>query len=88
MSYVAPTVFGRYPNDVVPQRWNYQGMPGWWRVPFGWYVRSNEDGTVTASPNYDFTPPLYDVKTNIDGYMVFQDLGRSTKAGEMSPAQR
>ena len=88
MRCVEPRIFGKSPHDTVPQQWNFLGMQGWYRVPLGWYARRNEDGTITASPNADFTPPLYDVLTNIDGYMVFQDLGRSTKAGLMSPAQR
>jgi hypothetical protein len=84
---VAITVFGKNPNDTVPQKWNFLGQQGWWRVPLGWYTRREDNGNITASPNADFTPPLYDVMTNIDGYMVFQDLGRNYQAGLLSPAQ-
>ena len=82
-----PIIFGKHPCDVVPQRWSFLGQQGWWRVPLGWFARQNADGTITASPNADFSNPTYDCKVNIDGYMVFQDLGRNTQAGLMSPAQ-
>jgi hypothetical protein len=88
MQYTPPTVFGKNPNDTVPQQWNFLGQQGWWRVPLAWFCRQNANGTITASPNSDFSAPTYDVLVNIDGYMVFQDLGRSTQAGLMSPAQR
>jgi hypothetical protein len=73
--YVPPIVFGKHPMDVVPQRWNFLGQQGWWRVPLGWYARQNVDGTITASPNQDFSNPTYDCQVNIDGYMVFFTLG-------------
>ena len=87
MRYVAPVIFGKHPEDVVPQQWNYLGMQGWYRVPLGWFTRREDDGNITASPNSDFTPPLYSVLINIDGYMVFQDLGRNNQDGLLSPAQ-
>src|SRR5208282_2685601 len=70
-----PYVFGTHPCDVVPQAWNFLGMPGWFRVPLGWFARQNQDGTITASPNSDYSAPTYDCQVNIDGYMVFFTLG-------------
>lgn len=87
MRYQAPTVFGKNPTDTVPQRWNFLGQAGWWRVPLAWFTKQDEDLNIWASPNEDFSKPLYRVLVNNDGYMVFQDLGRSTQAGLMSPAQ-
>ena len=87
MRYVPPIVFGKSPWDKTPQQWNFLGQQGWWRVPLAWFTRQNADGTITASPNSDFSNPNFDVLVNNDGYMVFQDLGRNTQAGLMSPAQ-
>ena len=83
----APCIFGKNPNDLTPQRWNFLGQPGWWRVPLGWFARREANGCITASPNSDFSNPTYDCQINNDGYMVFFDLGRNTQAGLMSPAQ-
>lgn len=63
--------------DFRPQPSNYQGMQGWYQVPGGWFARRNEDGTISASPNSDFSNPVYDVKIDIDGFMKFFDLMRS-----------
>ena len=86
--YVPPTVFGKNPIDLTPQRWNFLGQQGWWRVPLGWFTRQNTNGTITASPNADFSIPNYDVQINNDGYMVFFSAGLNSQAGLMSPAQR
>ena len=75
MRYTPPTIFGKSPNDITPIPTNYQGLTNWYQVPLGWFTRRNEDGTITASPNADFSKPTYDVKTDTDGYMKFQDLG-------------
>jgi len=80
-----PCIFGKSPWDTVPQRWNFLGQQGWYRVPLAWFCRRNSDGTITASPNADFSQPTYDVLTNIDGYMVFQSLGLSTQDGWLEP---
>jgi hypothetical protein len=85
--YVPPVVFGKS-YDFTPKRWNYLGQQGWWSVPCGWFMRQNADGTLTASPNSDFSLPNYDVKINNDGYGVFFDAGRNTQAGLMGPALR
>lgn len=85
--YVAPTVFGKS-TDTTPVRWNFLGQQGWWRVPLGWFTRQNADGTITASPNKDFSGYNYDVLINNDGYMVFFSATLNSQAGLMSPAQR
>lgn len=86
--YVPPCVFGKSPWDNTPMQWTFLGQQGWWRVPLAWFTRQNSDGTISASPNSTFSPPLYDVVIDISGYMVFQDLGRSTQAGLLGPAIR
>jgi hypothetical protein len=72
--YKKPSVFGKSYN-FTPTQSSYQGMNGWWIFPNGWFVRRNEDGTITGSPNSDFSLPNYDLKVDIDGYFKFQDLG-------------
>lgn len=74
-------IFGQNPNDTVPQAYSFWGQPGWWILPTQWFVRVNADGTLTGSPNEDFSTPTYELKTTPDGYMVFQDLMRSKEAG-------
>ena len=59
--YVPPVVFGKNPQDNTPRRWNFFGQQGWWSVPATWFCRQNSDGTITASPNADFSKPNYDV---------------------------
>jgi hypothetical protein len=86
--YVPPIVFGKSPWDTSPVPWNFLGQQGWWKVPLGWFTRQNADGTITASPNSNFSAPLYDVLVNIDGYMVFQSLSLSSQAGLLGPAIR
>ena len=85
--YVPPVVFGKNPQDNTPRRWNFFGQQGWWSVPATWFCRQNSDGTITASPNADFSKPNYDVLRNIDGYFVFWSAGLNSQAGLMSPAQ-
>jgi hypothetical protein len=63
-------------GDVTPQPASFFGQFGtWFSVPQGWFVRTNEDGTTTASPNSDFSQPTYDVSLNENWTMVFQSLG-------------
>jgi hypothetical protein len=58
-------------TDTVPQPSNFLGQAGWYQVPCGWFARQNADGTISASPNSDFSKPVYDVKVDQDGYMKF-----------------
>ena len=71
-------VFGYHPNDLTPRRYNFGGMRGWFTVPLGWSLRWG-NGQWEASPNADFSKPLYMCELNDDGYLVFQDeyLGTS-----------
>jgi hypothetical protein len=87
MRICKPQVFGKIPWDNTPVQWSLNGQQGWWRLPNAWFARRNEDGTMTGSPNADFSSPCYDLILDVSGYLVFQDLGRSTQAGLMSPAQ-
>jgi hypothetical protein len=68
-------IFGDNSGDVIPQPYSFYGQYGtWFSVPLGWKVRTNENGTMTASPNADFSTPTYDAVLNIDGTLVFQDM--------------
>jgi hypothetical protein len=73
MALTDPIIFGKtiggYPTPT-----NYQGLTNWYQVPNSWFCRRNANGTVSASPNQDFSSPVYDVKTDSDGYMKIQDL--------------
>jgi hypothetical protein len=73
MALNPPTIFGKSYN-TVPIATNFQGLSGWYIVPGGWFCRQNADGTITASPNSDFSSELYDVKVDADGFMKFQNL--------------
>ena len=88
--YIPPVVFGKYPWEIHPQRWNFLGATGtdvmWYKVPLGWFTRQNADGTITASPNSDFSAPTYDVLVNIDGYMVFQTAGNPQPLNPPKPS--
>lgn len=45
------TIFGTYPASPTPS--NFYGQNGWWQVPGGrnWYMMSDKDGQMWASPN-------------------------------------
>lgn len=74
-------VFGDNSWDMTPQPWNFYGQTGtWYSVPLGWKVRTNDNGTMTASPNEDFSRPTYDAVLNVDGTLVFQDLMRTLQS--------
>jgi hypothetical protein len=74
MRYVAPCVFGKS-YDTTPTPTQYQGLTNWYVIPLGWVCRRNDDGTMTASPNKDFSNPTFDVKIDTDGFMKFQSMG-------------
>lgn len=65
-------LFGYHPEEITPQRYNFWGRTGWFAVPRGWNVRY-VNGQAEASPNPDFSTPLYMCELNPDGYLVFQD---------------
>lgn len=71
-------LFGYHPEETTPQRYNFWGQSGWFTVPRGWNIR-NINGLTQASPNPDFSTPLYTCELTPDGYLVFQDelLGTS-----------
>lgn len=75
-----PIIFGQS-DDVTPQPYSFFGQPGWWTVPCGWYSRVNANGTQSTSPNQDFSNPVYDVKMNADGTLVFYDVMRNRMCG-------
>lgn len=60
---------------------SFWGQSGWYLVPTTWFARTNSNGTITASPNSDFSSSVYDAVINESGYMVFQDLMASRQSG-------
>jgi len=68
-----------------PVPWNFYGQSGWWRVPSNWFVRNDASGSIFASPNQDFSNPVYYCKTNLDGVLVFQSEMLNLLAGNTNP---
>jgi len=60
-------------NIATLQAYSFYGQPGWWRVPDGFYSFTDGGGQIWASPNPDYSNPVYACKINVDGTMVFQD---------------
>ncbi len=89
-----PIVFGHYCS--TPQPYSFNGMPGWFTVPAGYYWNSMTDSNhqqwVSPNPltkNADGSVsgnPLYAAELNYDGTLVFQDQLASRKLGIDSPA--
>jgi hypothetical protein len=73
-------IFGYDPSDTVPVPSSFWGQSGWFRVPTQWYVRSQVAGQIEASPNSDFSAPVYQCVLNENFQMVFQDLLKSVTA--------
>lgn len=69
MSYI----FGQFcgATQWVPHGLN--GQNGWYSLPLNFYCRMTDFG-LQASPNSDFSGELYEVKTDLDGTMVIQNL--------------
>jgi hypothetical protein len=70
-------LFRYHYNETTPRPYNFRGMQGWFTVPRGWNVRYNANQQAEASPNQDFSAPLYQCEMNDDGFLVFQDLSLS-----------
>lgn len=79
------STFGVNPDDTTPKQYSFWGQSGWWTVPTQWYVRTDEDRQIWASPNSDFSAPEYACKTNVDGVLVFFDEYRNAIAGLSGP---
>lgn len=63
-------------DDQTVVRHGFYGQSGWYAVPNGYYHRIT-NGQIFASPNSDFSNPVFSCKYDADGTLVFQDLGRS-----------
>lgn len=61
-------------TDVRPA--SFFGMEGWFAMPDGWYL-TTINGQQFCTPNADLSRPLYALKTNEVGALVFMDLLRS-----------
>lgn len=93
MSFRCPIIFGTFPSS--PQRYSFNGQPGYFTVPFGrtWYQMVDKNQQIWVSPNplikqSDGTvtgAPLYAADTNLDGTLVFQDQLANRKLGIDSP---
>lgn len=66
-------LFGYHIDDNTPRPGQFRGMRGWFTVPRGWNVRWG-NGQYEASPNQDFSTPLYQCEVADDGALVFQDM--------------
>lgn len=73
-------IFGSGQGTLSRQH-NFLAMPDWYQVPTGWYVMTDGQQNIWASPNADFSSPKYNAKIGQDGYLVFQDLLRSRREG-------
>lgn len=60
-------------TDTEPLPASFWGQSNYWQVPGAWYVMTDANGQVWASPNADFSVPKYSCNTNSDGTLVFQD---------------
>lgn len=78
MRYVPPQIWNKS-TDFSPLPTNFLGQTGWLQFPNGWFARRNEDGTMTGSPNADFSEPCYDLKLDLDGYLKYIDMGYLAK---------
>jgi hypothetical protein len=78
-----PALFNQNPADDLLIPWTLNGQRGWFRVPTQWAIRTNADQTMSASPNSDFSSPVYDVKLDAGtGTLVIQDLLQSRLMGQ------
>ena len=69
-------IFGRC-NNMVPVPTSYYGQSGWFLLPTGYYTKPNPDCPceVIASPNADFSRPIYYCKLKENGQdLVYQDI--------------
>lgn len=81
MATQAPIIFGRYKQNITPQATSVRGMSGWWTVPSGWFMQPANvynpafaPSETVASPNPDFSGPVYFCTLADDGMtMAFQD---------------
>lgn len=77
-------LFGYDLKDLTPRPYYFRGMTGWFAVPRGWNVRCR-DTQWEASPNEDFSTPLYMCEVNDDGTLVFQDMMLGTGHRSLGP---
>jgi hypothetical protein len=69
--------FGRFPNDITPRLTSVRGESGWLTLPQGWFAKPNPNiaSELIASPNQDFSSPVYYCTMSDDGQtFAFQDL--------------
>ena len=82
MAAPAYIVFGQDLTDTEPKPDNFFGASGWWQVPTQWSIKTDLVGQIWASPNADFSTPVYACKINgASGELVFYDQYRNTQIG-------
>ncbi len=64
-------IFGQHPHETEAQSSSYWGEEGFRRVPRGWFVKTDLDNNIWASPNQDFADPVYLCRVNEVGELVF-----------------
>jgi hypothetical protein len=82
-----PYIFGTQPNNLTPQLTSVQGQNNWFTVPNGWFTKSafaydgkSPASEVVASPNSDFSWPVYYCALDDSGQQyAFQDIGAQTQ---------
>ena len=80
----AGTVFGSGQGTDSPQH-SFQAQPDWYAVPTSWFATTDGLQNIFVSPNSDFSPPKYNAKINLDGFLVYQDMLRSRREGPQAP---
>ncbi len=74
--------FGQHNDEMTLVPYSLWGQPGWFALPRGFVTRPRVGGGLEASPNSDFSRPLYEVKIGPDGTAVVQDLWVSRLLGQ------
>ena len=82
-----PYIFGTQPNNLQPQVTSVAGENNWFSLPNGWHAMNafaydgkSAPSEIVASPNADFSPPVYYCTKSDDGQTwAFQDIGVQTQ---------
>jgi hypothetical protein len=87
MRTITTIPFGRNYSDT-PQPVSVNGQTGWFSLPRNWHYRQSPDraSEVVASPNADFSPPVYHCCLADDMMtMAFQDIYVEAQSGNLNP---
>jgi hypothetical protein len=74
MAAQPPIIFGRNKSNITPLPTSCRGMSGFWTVPNGWFMKpaiqynpNAASSEMVASPNSDFSAPVYYCTLSDDG---------------------